>query len=476
MTTQLTGDQVRAFREAHGMSRREFSELAGWPTQSRLSNIETKDSWKAGDQERIADVMTRLGQPTPGTARRTSPRSKPEVPFVGDGRPLISTATTFDEEDETAFAVVSPSPYRASRTPVLVDLPTPHYGMSVLDAPDGTYVVSNSETETYKRCPRKWWLGWFRMLTMRDRDYTGARAIGDRVHRALAYWYVPDGQPRIDPRDALERIIVDDLNEMLENARTRGLDETRVQEMQEKYEAIVDLERAMIEGYVAHLAETGIDSEYRVIAPEQALYADMPIDPYEFINNEPSNAHRLRSLRLVGRLDARLQRLTDGARLFDDHKTAADIQTPQATLHGNPQMLNYLLLEWLNTPEGEARCDGALYNMLKKVKRTDKAKPPFYDRVVVQHNDIELENHKRELLAWTRQILRAVDALNAGADHHDVVPRAWREDCRWSCDFFPICPMFDDGSRVEDAIAGVYTVQDPRVRYADILEPGREIA
>ena len=40
-----------------------------------------------------------------------------------------------------------------------------------------------------------------------------------------------------------------------------------------------------------------------------------------------------------------------------------------------------------------------------------------------------------------------------------------RDDCEWSCDFVKICPLFDDGSRVEDAIQDMYTERDPLSYY-----------
>lgn len=500
--TQLTGADVRLARETYRLSRQAFVTFAGLPGVSRLYNIEVNDSWKDGDRERVTDALARLSQraesdepvpspPRTGTTRRPRRRdATPESSVNGSGVVVVvdaledldegvleelATVDLPDDVDPLAADAYAEAPRRVD----LVDLPSPVYGASVLDVPAGTYVSSNSETETFKRCPRKWWLGWYRRLTLRAADRTGPLATGDRVHRALACWYVPDGQTRVDPRDALERIIVDDWTAVANVARERGLDETQLAELANRFQDANSLERAMIEGYVQWLQETGADSEYRIVGAEQAIYWDTQVDPYEHVHSsngsQLSNAHRLRDVRVIARLDTRVQRISDGAWLFKDHKTCADLKTPQKTLHGNPQMLTYLVLEWLNTAEGEARCDGALYNMLRKVKRTQRANPPFFERVEVRHNVHELENHKRELLAWTRQVLRAVDALDTGADPHDVVPRTWRDDCSWSCDFFPVCPMFDDGSRVEDALSGLYVEHDPRLRYNDLerFEPPR---
>jgi len=64
-----------------------------------------------------------------------------------------------------------------------------------------------------------------------------------------------------------------------------------------------------------------------------------------------------------------------------------------------------------------------------------------------------------------RDIMRMERELDAGADHMSVAYPHPMEDCSWSCDFFPVCPMFDDGSHVEAAIAALYEEQDPMARY-----------
>jgi hypothetical protein len=65
-------------------------------------------------------------------------------------------------------------------------------------------------------------------------------------------------------------------------------------------------------------------------------------------------------------------------------------------------------------------------------------------------------------------------ALDAGADHHDVVPPNPTKDCTWDCDFVSICTMFDDGSRVEDAVTSLYHQIDPHARYDRELTKGAE--
>ena len=56
-------------------------------------------------------------------------------------------------------------------------------------------------------------------------------------------------------------------------------------------------------------------------------------------------------------------------------------------------------------------------------------------------------------------------ALDTGAEPSYVAyPRPTR-DCKWKCQFFAICPMFDDGSAAEQAISEMYEESDPYAYY-----------
>jgi len=269
---------------------------------------------------------------------------------------------------------------------------------------------------------------------------------------------VPTGLPRVDPRTALERLIVEDWTKV---ARALADEPDRLLTLQRQFNDEATLERAMIEGYVQWVAETGVDSELEIIASEMYLEADVTqLVPFE---------HDMK-LKLIGKLDVRARRKSDGVRLFIDHKTLGEFNALRQTVPMDEQMLHYHLLEWLTTGDGEDRCDGALYNMLRKVKRTASAKPPFYDRVEVHHNKHELESFQRRVFGTVNDIIEVETQLNLGQDHLDVAyPRPTR-DCRWKCDFFAVCPMFDDGSRAEAMLTRYYVKSDPLEYYTIVSE------
>lgn len=346
--------------------------------------------------------------------------------------------------------------------PVVVDNghlePRPTIEVGDVDFPSMTkqversfeHYVSNSELKTFKRCRRKWWLSWYRGLRQRDESPIGVRQIGNRLHRALQQHYVPGG-PKTTTQllDALEREIMSDRS---------ILGETTSWEVRERFEKEADLERIMLEGYIQWLAETGADSELEVISAEQYVEAELT----EFGN-----------VAIIGKIDVRVRRNIDGVHLFIDHKSVGDLRTPILTVAMDEQMLHYHLLESMTN---DTRSDGALYNMLRRVKRTGTAKPPFYERVEVRHNDIELANYRRRVVSEVQDILTLRDELDTWPDAatHIAYPNPTR-DCTWDCPFLAVCPMFDDGSRAEDLLTEYFVQVDPLDYYIrEILKENEE--
>lgn len=508
--SELTGEQVQTVRTRYGLSRDRFSELAGFTGKSsaRLSNIEKKGSWKPGDREAIARVMNGLEDGTIAvetstkTPKTKSPASRQPgailnpIPVtmitLSDGTKITAdqlTLTPLDPDgclpvmpvvadshvDVELLDVVQEDDQFVTVGPFIVNEPInvvgfigteqiTHYARNfIFDAqltPD-VHAFSNSELQTWKNCRRKWWLAWYREQQLQTQNFTDVRSTGTRVHRALEAWYVPDGEPRVDPRTALERIVVEDWTAIQELARKNNVDDEHLSALAVEFTGATNLERAMVEGYVEWLAETGADADLRVIGSEQPIVVPLEID----VDLGGRHGTTTRPIELIGLLDTRVTRVTDGMRLFIDHKTVGDVNGPVATLPQNEQMLHYHLLDWLSSEHAEDRCDGALYNMIRRVKRSPRAKPPFYARIEVRHNEYELDAYKRRMLAAAADIIVATERLNRGEHHLDVVYPTPTSQCTWSCDFFAVCNMFDDGSRAEDMLKGLYTRGNPRARY-----------
>ena len=305
--------------------------------------------------------------------------------------------------------------------------------------------ISNSEIQSWKRCRRQWWLAWHRGLRLKSVSPLGALAIGGRIHEALATYYVPEGQTRTDPRETLEFLIELDW-------AIAGLSALFTAEDRKKFQSEADLQRIMLEGYMEWLAETGADQDFEVIAPEAYVEAEL----------SPSLSDTWDMLILIiGRLDVLLRNHYTNLRLFLDHKTTADINGSIKNLRMNPQMRTYRLLVDLTNPDGRPSM-GAVYSMLRKVKRTVRATPPFYHRELLTFNPHELESFKKQLLTVVNEILGTEESLNRDhpIEHHFLVPPTVGDHCN-RCVFQRECPMFDDGSRVEDALTNRFTVGEP---------------
>lgn len=452
----IDGVTVEAARIARKWARRELAERSGL-TEASIYTIEKKGR-NPKPTEKVA-LAAAFGWDYHG---RPLPQPMPEwvdAPAVDEPEPPA------EPEPPVARMTLSGAVAKLAGVPVLVPsglqavvkLAAEHEQAAVREAllrpqpPDGPIaeegvrLVSHSELRTFKACRRRWWLEWRRGLRPKVESPFGVMAVGNRIHQALALYYTPAGVGSIDPATALELLIVKDWTALTERIGTR-------EELRKEFDKEANLERAMVTGYIEWLANTGADADLEVIAPE--TYVE-----YSLGHMTPD----YEEVRLIGRLDVRVRRITDGSAMFIDHKTVANFTTPAKTLKLDEQMLHYHLLERRGNDLAMPRSDGALYNMLRRVKRTPRAQPPFYERVPVRHNDHEIESYALRTAATIRDILeveRHVDHIPHGQQAPpEAYPRPSRE-CSW-CPFFEVCPMFDDGSRAEDMIAARYQAGDP---------------
>ena len=303
--------------------------------------------------------------------------------------------------------------------------------------------ISNSEVQTYKDCRRKWWLSYYRRLQPRMESKTGALALGSRIHAALDDYY-SKGIPLIQAHASL---VEKDAQTLLESGRdTYDL------------ESEAELGRIMLEGYLQWVEENGIDAELEMISTEEII--SMPLLDNKVI--------------LQGKIDMRVRRKADGVRMFRDFKTVGGSFTDFASMaHMNEQILTYMMLETAQN-KGDERSEGGIFTMLKKVKRSANARPPFYEQMEVRHNVFTLRNFWQRIHGTLTDLLNVRQALDEGTTHQFVAyPRPSR-DCKWKCQFFAICPMFDDGSAAEQAISEAYVSSDPYGYYHTEEKKGSE--
>lgn len=306
--------------------------------------------------------------------------------------------------------------------------------------------ISNSEMQTFKRCKRRWWLGYYRGLQPIEKSGIGPLPLGTRIHDALEQYYT-DGTHPVDAYNRLHR-----RDAKLFMASKEATFEDNV----DKFNKESELGRIMLEGYMEWLEETNEDAKIEVVGAEQIL-------TYRLTEFDPR-------VELIGKVDLKVQRAFDKAVAIFDHKSAAASNYGDYLQYAqmSEQLMMYVLLERLNRKEGEPRVDGGTYNVLKKVRRTGRATPPFYDRVDVSFNTKTLQSFYIRLLGTVRDIMSTRDALDNGEDHRFVAYPTQKMD--WTCGtcpFYKICPMFDDGSAVEMMVDDYYVQGDPNARYDD---------
>jgi hypothetical protein len=441
----VTPELVLRKRQELGLSRQAFAQRVGI-TGGALWRIEVKGAWKPGEFEKFHAVAPEWFD---------ADFRPPETP-VRHEKPAATVVTLVDPEPASenvstpsSVALITELQHATTTTQAPIELPQLPRELTPVELThnDGVPRFSNSELQTYKDCLRRWYMAYYRQLTPKYESPVGARAVGDRIHRALRWMYVGDPARRLDALQALEVLIEVDRRALVE--RYGSWDHVPA-ETSKQFVKEADLERVMISGYLDWLKETGADSELEFTGSEQYVEADLPGVAVP--------------VKIIARLDVRVRRISDGVRLFLDHKTNADFGTAARLLPLDEQMLTYILVEQLQNGE-DTYVAGALYNMLKRSKRTATATPPFYKRVEVRHNPAEMKNFMTRLRGTIGDVLATRARLDAGHDHRlAAYPRPSR-DCVWKCQFFSVCGSMDDGSYVDALIDAHFTTGDPTAYY-----------
>lgn len=306
--------------------------------------------------------------------------------------------------------------------------------------------ISNSSIQSFKGCKRRWYLGDYLGLAKKEKSYVGPLALGSRLHLALEMFY-RDG---VIPDEAYAQIM--EVDRKLFEASPSAKDEDDVK----KFNKEAELGRIMLEGYYEWLLEQNADTK---IEPE---FVEKTVE-YRLNQFDPR-------VILQGKIDMHARRAEDNSIAVLDHKSAISFDVYYKTAHMSEQLMYYVMLEKLSNPDSEEVVDGGIYNLLKKVRRTATATPPFYERIDVRFNDETLNSFWTRTLGTVREMMAVRDALDAGQDHKYVAYPSPSNDCTWKCPFIHACPMMDDGSDVERYLEDNFEQVDPNLRYKQQAE------
>lgn len=315
-------------------------------------------------------------------------------------------------------------------------------------------ILTNSELTMFMEDPRRWWLSTYRKLGRPSNiAFNTPTSIGSAYHLALAAYY----GKHVDPVAYIKEYYVKKLVEV-----GNEFDELTASKLVKDLDKEADLVTIMVEGYMDWLAEEAQDSELEVLGAEEAITVQLAD-----------------GLKLQGKIDAPARYLHSPEIILQlEHKTVGNFADIPKLADVNFQFLTYDLLAYMRmlaaVEAGGAaqRIDGVLVNMARKVKRTVKANPPFYARLEVRHNEIQLRNHWIHVVSIGREIQRTRARLDAGEDHHTVVQCVPNRDSTWKCEFRNCClsGMIDNGNDFEGFLKANFVERDPLERYTDTVE------
>lgn len=326
--------------------------------------------------------------------------------------------------------------------------------------------ISQSEIATWQRCRRKWLITYGLGFVPAEESPVSARMLGTRAHTALEGYYGYGLDP-VTVLDLLYRFAIDESPGFEKELRAEH-----------------DMAQAMITGYLEWLETDGADAGLLVVKTEADIQVPLPDLP---------------GVALRARMDQVFQRQSDNALSFMDYKTSASFEKHEY-LDLDPQLKIYSLVQMLAAGHGAPApgmqlrpdrpfVDGAMITTLRRVKRTERSKPPYYQRDELRYNMDQLAAAYNRVVSVCREIQEARAALYDGISPAVIMSsgNGWQQaamrptpvtsDCAWSCPLSSgLCQAMDDGSDWAAILesSGRFRREDPYEYYrTDALRPIR---
>lgn len=284
--------------------------------------------------------------------------------------------------------------------------------------PDGTFSVSHSEMEVFKRCRRRWFLQYYMRLKKKYSTPKVAIDTGVTVHGALHHYYVLGGRRNHD-------VAYESAMDYLE--KTHDSDIASVEDPHERkmIEEIHELAGIITEGYFDWVAETGADDDWIIEGSEQRLVVDVE------------------GTEVKGYVDLHGTHAPSGNLLVVDTKVVGSIGDTIKTLHLNEQGPLYAILMKMLDPD-PTRGFRVVWNMIKRNKQTTRAKPPFYQRYELAINPDQLAQFYLQLQGQIADMITTEKRLDNGEPHYMVAYPYPTRDCSWQCPYLAICGAMSD--------------------------------
>lgn len=282
-----------------------------------------------------------------------------------------------------------------------------------------------SETQRFKWCRRSWLNGYYLGLTKAPdpaKPATGQRDEGTICDLAIRSYYHGD----VPPLETWARL-------RAEQAEACG------GELTPEWEKAYSLTERMLEGYTEWLEEEGADAGEKTVGAE----VELTIPLGEIYGDD---------VFLIIHIDRIVIDLW-GEWVIDDTKTVATFEKDEVFAIDD-QLTTYAWAWSKLFPERPIRRAG--HTMLRKVKRTGTAKPPFYKRERINFTQSQLYAAGSKIYGVIEDMVRVYQELDRLVNYAlgDGDPLSLRvpgsaypspgRDCGWRCDFLPICTSHDD--------------------------------
>lgn len=299
--------------------------------------------------------------------------------------------------------------------------------------------LTNSGMKEFMEDKRKWMLNSLFGFKKRDDTPVGPLALGSRVHSALEHLYT-EGDGLLTEYSRLAEV-----DRELFMASPDGFWTEKV----EAFNSEVELGRIMLEGYQEWAEEEGLDADITVEEVEKTV----------------STLIKDGRVLLMSKQDLTIVDHMDDTRVIRDFKTAQNMAEYDKLSSIDSQLPYYQYVESLADPT--ARLDGGQFVVLRKVKRSARSKPPYYQVWRTRANAHALESMALKVDGLADEMLSTRDRILAGEDHRRVAPSNPTRDTSWKNPYYNLYPMMDDGSDYIRMLGDLYEQVNPLARYGE---------
>lgn len=312
--------------------------------------------------------------------------------------------------------------------------------------------ITQSTLKTFRRCRRKSFLKDVQSLSLKDKYKTiGVADIGTVYHKYLEYYYQDTDQTVEEVENRVFRSYKAAVEHLLQHNPTKALE----------YKNAIETAHIMFEGYVEWIGEESIDAGLTFIENEKIFKS--PVLTIEISGKQIP-------FQFQGKIDLiAVDENYSNLPSIIDHKSVARFDDWDLRLYTEQIMFYEMLVQM----DPKYPVLGPSYiNWARRVKRTARAKPPFYERPRIYRINSKYETFTNQVTEILRAMLQTFDDVDYENDLK-LYPSPTR-DCTWDCDFVGICEMYDDGSAINEFVKEYYKTSKPFTPY--YYEEGTDIA